>query len=210
MTVEDKGPHDDAHAAWLIDAGEPVYMLIGSLLTTELPVNGSKHHVLVGQGMTHPVQEHLVPLLEFFAVPRALSEARDWLAWAEAPADLLEVFVERGIFARVDTTSPLSAAESLAELRVAPECFAVEEGAGTDRYVGISSSPDGAPENFISPELAQALWADLGSGDIPSTVQRVAADSGQSQEVVARKILASAAELIEQKLIRVEWVTVDE
>lgn len=209
MGAEDKGPHADEHAAWFVDAGETVYALIGSLLTSEEPVNGTHHHVLVGQGLTRPVQDKVVSLFEFFAIPRTESAAADWLDWSAAPSDLLEVFVERGILARVDTASPLSALKSLSGMRFAPEGFPVaSDGDKTDAYIGITRTPDGAAENRITPELSQALWTPLGAGEIPETVRLIADRTRQSIDLTARKVLASAAELIEQGLIRLEWVNV--
>jgi hypothetical protein len=78
-------PYADAHSAVFSEGDEPTYALIGEILHITDDAGVTTQHLLVGQGLTHPLDEDFLPVFEFFQTAREEHQAQEWLDWAAAP-----------------------------------------------------------------------------------------------------------------------------
>lgn len=203
--VDEQPPYAGAHAADFSEADEPTYALIGEILHITDDEDATTQHLLVGQGLTRPLDTELLPVFEFFQTPRAEHQAQEWLEWAGAPVDLLQHLVKLKILVRVDPRTSWTGAKSLKGVRLTAQTTMGEQtGSG---YITLVSQ-DGQAVMAVSPELAAALWGNDEGLDIPNIVKRLAKASGQDRESTARLVLAMTPILLEHGYARLEWLRV--
>jgi hypothetical protein len=199
-------PYADAHAAAFSDVDEKTYALIGEILRTVDESGATTYHLLVGQGVSRPIDEKYLPVYEFFSTPRAEHQAEEWLEWAGAPSDFLKFLVKLGFLARVDTRTSMTAAKSLRGLRLSPQSSPGEP--TDDGWVAVISAESGRPGMYVCHELAAVLWGNDEGIDIPTIIKKIAKATGQERERAARKVVAMMPMLLEFGYARLEWLRV--
>ena len=202
---EDLPPHANAPAADFCEGDDLVYALIGEIIQA-VDSEITRYHLLVGQDLTRPIEEEILPLFEFFTKPRSEPQSKDWLEWAGASPDFLDELVELGFLVRVNTHSALSAAKSLSGLMLRPQ--SVPGKTGDDGYTELLPPESLHPTMFVSPELAAVLWANDDAMDIPSSIAKLARLSGEEAETTAYRVLAAVPMLLEYGWARLEWLKV--
>lgn len=203
---EDVQPYVGEPAADFDEGDEPVYVLVGAIIHATDNQNTTTHHLLMGQGLTTPIDSDLLPLFEFFSTAREEHQAEEWLQWAGANDDLLSQMVKLGYLVRIDTRSPTAAAESLSGLRLSPQSSPGE--VAGNGHVGVLPEQTDKPSMFVAPELAVALWSNDEDLDMPAIVRRIAQDTGMNEDLVARRVLVGIPMLLEYGWARLEWLRV--
>lgn len=204
--ADDAPPHADAHGVPFSEGDERAYALIGEILHITDEAGVTTQQLLVGQGLTHSLDEDLLPVFEFFQTPRSEHQAKEWFEWAGAPSDLLSHLVKLGILVRVDTRNSWTGAKSLKGLRLSAQSNAGDQ--EPDGYVNLVSPATGETVMTVSPELATLLWGNEEGWDIPAAIKRMARVSGLDKETIARSTLAMMPMLLEHGYARLEWLRV--
>lgn len=204
-TNESLPPHINEPAAEFCEGSGSVYALIGEIIQASgSGVEG--HFLLVGQDLTRPIEDEILPLFEYFLKPRSAQQARDWLDWAGASPDFLDELVDLGFLVRVDRHSASTAAESLKGLILRPQ--SVPGGMSEDGYTELLPPGATEPTMFVSPELAGALWENDAALDVPAVIAKLASLSGEDTETTAQRVLTAVPMLLEYGWARLEWLQV--
>lgn len=206
MTTTDAPPYADAHSADFSEGDEPAYALIGEILHITDEANVTTQHLLVGQGLTHPIDQDFLPVFEFFQTPRAEHQAQEWLDWAAAPKGFLKFLVKLDFLVRVDPRTSWTGAKSLKGLRLSAQSTPGET--RPNGYISLMSQTSEQPVMSVSPELAAVLWGNEENLDIPTLIRKIAKATGQDRELAARKVLALTPMLLKFGYARLEWLRV--
>lgn len=199
---QDLPPFANAPAAEISEEAELAYVLIGEILTIEDIAGVKTHHLMVGQEMTRPIEEELLPVYVFFSKPRSEHQAHEWLDWAGAPSGFLKDVVKAGLLVCIDAKTSWSAAKSLRGLLIGTDA---KPGKSDHRgYVPLISPYSGEDVFTINPNLAYVLWGNNKRHDIPTVIKKLARVSGFNKEIIARQILASIPRLLTYSLVRIE------
>lgn len=200
------GPHSDAGRSRLIEAGAPVYLLVGGILRENGAADEDPFDLLVAPGITREFDAFFRPMLQFFRVSRTEEQALEWLAWAGAPEDALKDCVDTGLVVRVDTTDPLSAAKSLKGIRIIPHAIPGEPAPDYSTQISVHREPSGPVATFVPIELAHVLWGLDTPLDLPTAIKLMSRQSGEQRGRVARRVLTNIPDMLAQGLARLEWV----
>lgn len=202
----DTPPYADAHAADFSEGDERAYALIGEILHVTDETDATTYHLLVGQGLTRPIDEEYLAVYEFFQTAREEHQAEEWLDWAGAPAGFLKFLVKAGFLVRVDTRTSSTAAKSLKGLRLNAQATPGEP--TEDGWVSVMSQTSEKPVMYVCHELAAVLWGNEENYDIPTAIKKLAKASGEDRDLMARRVLASTPMLLEYGYARLEWLRV--
>lgn len=196
------GPHAGAPPARLMEAGEPVYVLIGRLLGGE----GATAQLQLSPGRIHEFDSDFAPMFRFFQTARTRRQATDWLRWAGAPEGALGDLVDSGLLVEVDTSNPLTAAASLEGVRIIPQSFRDETAPDVPSLCGVRKSERSPVDAFIPTELARLMWDIEEPADIPTGIDDIAMQSDKPLELIARRVLTNLPVMLTLGLARLEWV----
>jgi hypothetical protein len=199
------GPHSDAPRARLIEAGGPVYLLVGGILRENGAGDDEPFDLLVAPGVTREFDAFFRPMLQFFRVARTEEQALEWLAWAGAPADAMKDLVQTGLLVRIDTTDPESAAKSLKGIRIIPNAVPGAPADDQPSLVSVHREPAGPVETYVPVELEHVLWGLEKPFDLPTAIKLMSRQAGEPMDRVARRVLTNVPALLAQGLARLEW-----
>jgi hypothetical protein len=200
------GPHSDAGRSRLIEAGAPVYLLIGGILRENGAGDDEPFDLLVAPGITREFDAGYRPMLQFFRVARTEQQALEWLAWAGAPKDALKDLVETGLVVRVDTADPVTAAESLKGIQLTPQSVPGEPAPDFPTLISVHREPTGPEAVFVPVELAHVMWGLDKPHDLPTAIEIMSRESREERGCVARRVLTNIPDILAQGLARLEWV----
>lgn len=200
------GPHAEAPPARLIEADAPVYALVGEVLRKAGTDKDDPFDLLVAPGIVREFDRSFLPVIQFFRVARTEQQAVEWLHWAGAPEGALVELVETGLLARVDTTNPLTAAASFTGVRVIPQSMPGDPEPHQPTLVGVRRGPTSPVEMLAPLELVHVLWGLEEPLDIPTAIDRMAAELGEKSDLIARRVLTNVPRLLRLGLGRLEWV----
>jgi hypothetical protein len=199
------GPHSDSPRARLIEAGGPVYLLVGGILRENGAGDEEPFDLLVAPGVTREFDAFFRPMMQFFRVARTEEQAIEWLAWAGAPTDALKDMLETGLAVQVDTTDPESAAKSFNGIRIIPHSVPGEPAPDHPTQISVRREPSGPITTCVPIELEHVLWWLDEPLDIPTAIQLMSRQSGEQMSRVARRVLTNVPAVVAQGLARLEW-----
>lgn len=199
------GPHATEPPARLIEAGSPVYVLVGGILSNGA-TPGGLFELLMAPGIVKEFQQEYLPMMQFFRTARNEAAANAWLAWAGAPDDALQDLVVSGLIVRVDTANPLKAAASLRGTRIVPHAVPAEHAPG-ETLIEVRRTETSPVEALVTAELAQVLWGTADLIDLPKAIKRISKETRERHELTARRVLTNIPTLLRQGLAHLEWVT---
>lgn len=199
------GPHNDAPPARLIEAGAPVYLLVGGILREAGASDTENFDLLVAPGITREFDAPFRPMLQFFRVARTEAQAVEWLAWAGAPEDALKDLVKTGLVVRIDTTDPVTAAKSFKGIRIIPMSVPGEPAADQPSLVSVHLETSGPVATYIPIELEHVLWGLDRPLDLQAAIKLMARQSREERPRLARRVLTNTPAMVAQGLARLEW-----
>lgn len=180
------------------------------------------HGLQIAPGTILPVDQALLPVLEFFRAARLEHQAREWLLWADAPEGLLRKLVHDGYLVKIDACNEFEAAGSFRNVRLvpSPETQRGERVVFMDSGdIRLSDHPyfylmrpgeDGVPWKAfsLSGDLADVLWENSKGRGIHRLLLMMALKSDDDTKFVVNRVLAGIPMLIEQEYAHLELVRV--
>ncbi|ROR65334.1 hypothetical protein [Agrococcus jenensis] len=195
----------DTHAAPFIEASEPVYALIGAVIIGQDRDGSPAYYLTVGEGLARPFDLVLLPAMEFFEKPRTESQVRAWLTLLGETTALLDQLLANQLLVKIDTTTPLSALESLSGLTVIAQ--SLPDASQTQIDGTVWALPfGGGPAYIVGAELASALWWPDRTAELSTMVSSIATAQGDGLDIAARRVLTEIPALLEFGLARLEWL----
>jgi len=197
-------PYYDSPPADFIESGEPVFVLLGSVITEDVRVKSSDCIILVSSDTVHVFDDVFRPIFEFFQTPRTQVQATEWLRWAGAPAGTLHDLVSEGHIIQVDTANPLTAAGSFVGIRIVPHSVPDFSTPISPGLVAIKLPGDKETSRSVTLELAEVLWDPANSRDISTAIHRLAAQRALAVSPTARLVLTDVPTLLSVGFARLE------
>jgi hypothetical protein len=204
MTTQEDEPFLDNPPAYFVDGDVAAYALVGTLVKNEKQGAPDSYHLLAGESLSRPIDERLVPLYEWFSIPRSETQVREWLKWADAPAGFLDMLVKGGSIAKVNSSGAWKAAKSLRGLRLAPLSFPDFDSPAIEGFVAVKRTLDSRDDETMTVELAEVLWGDRKPEDVPTAISALARRQGVNREIVAQYVLAGVPRMLRHGYIRLE------
>lgn len=208
---EDHGapaPYADTRGEDLTDQKEPVYLLVGKILENTDEAGAKTHRWLVGKGVSVPLDEDIMLVLQFFRTARLEHQAAEWLDWAGAPKGFLKDLVRNGWVRRIRARDVYRAALSLSGLRLVPNAVRGEIVNGMVSLMATSETGKPYVAMFVSEALASVLWDNDGGLDIPAAAKKTAISSGMRMTDTLHQILVDLPMLVEFGFGHLEMVSV--
>lgn len=205
-TSDELEPFAETQAADFVEGDEPTYALVGSLLKS-VDADGTETYELTIKGdKRFEMTDAIMPLFRWFSTPRSESQVTAWMAWADAPSDMLRELIKRGLIVRVDTSSAWKCAKSLRGLRLVPLSLPDLDTPVLEGLVAVKYTPESRRDTVTSVELATVLWGDLKPGDIPTMIKALARRHRVDTEVAARFVLTDVPMFLSYGFVRLERI----
>lgn len=200
-------PHLNAVPACFIEADGPVYTLVGGVLDRTGVPEDAPILVQIAEGVGREYDAEFLPMFEFFKTPREEWQVRDWMEWAGGD-DVLSVLLETKAVIRVDTHDPLTAAASLAGLRVIPQCVPDPDPVRPRNpgLIDVLRDPSDTSVLMISAELAEALFGRRTRVDVPAVIDFIVGELGAPRVTTARRVVSEIPMLLHHGYARLEWL----
>lgn len=205
----ESAPYADVRAEELTEQKEPVYVLVGKIISGQDEEGAATHRLLIGKGASVPVAEELVPVFGFFRTARLEHQAAEWLEWAGAPAGFLKDLVRRGYLRKVLARDAFRAALSLKGLLLVPDAI---RGVPTDGMVSLMAIDETTGRQhiamFISEATSVVLWNNGPGVDVPGAAKKYAKACGLKASDAVNPVLAEIPMLLEFGFAHLEQVRV--
>lgn len=203
----ESAPYTDTRAEDLTDQEEPVYVLVGKIISEQ--GEAVAHRLLIGEGASVPIAEDLLPVFEFFRTARLERQAAEWLEWAGAPSGFLKDLVRRGYLRKILARDAFRAALSLKGLRLVPDAI---RGVPTDGMVSLMAIDETTGKQYVAMFISEAtsvvLWNNGPGVDVPGAAKRYAKACGLKTPDAVDPVLIELPMLLEFGFAHLEQVRV--
>lgn len=201
-------PYENAPAADFVRTHEPAYTLVGIPESREGKEENAPVRLRLSRGEVREYDEPFRHVFDFFLTPRTASQAREWLVWAGAPVELLEVLVNQKVLIAAGGDDPFEAAQTFAGVHVVPFSIPNTTESVQDGLIEVKADEQ-APGDFDVPvQLGHILWSTSDDTDIPGAIEAIVEFSGADRRTTARLALADLPMLLRAGFARLEWLRV--
>lgn len=202
-------PYADVRAESLMEQKEPVYLLVGKIISGQDEAGTATHRLLIGKGTSIAIVEEILPVFEFFRTARLEHQAAQYLEWAGAPAGFLKDLVRRGYLRRILARDAFRAALSLKGLRLVPDAI---RGIPIEGKVSLMAIDETTGKQYIAMFISEAtsdvLWNNGPGVDVPGAAKKYAKACGLKTSDAVGTVLIEIPMLLEFGLAHLEQVRV--
>lgn len=204
IVAETEEPFANTQASSIVEGGQQVYLLVGTLVEQEQRGGQPSFHLLAGERLGPALREPLITVLKRFNTARTAAQVRQWLAWAGAPAGLLDGLLKSRLIVKVNAVSGWKAAKSLRGFRLVPTSYIDLESQVAEGLVAVKRTLESRRDTAIAAELAEVLWGKRTSEDVPTAIAALSRDLAVDRETVARFVLTDVPMLVDYGFARLE------